>query len=596
MEKNQVKVFQQKLDSIVQEYLYNISSWQNHNYFKEYHPIDSRDKYNQSHGFGFLNDSNENDYVVKEEAFLEGCTRVFLINPIMRYLLDSHNMTNEWQYGHTFANFNITNREYELSNFIEFIAILDGKNIGIRYTSCLYSMEEAVIMERDSAFKFRKTPIPGYDKLRSIEFLYSIDWSGLDDEELKKIHPSIHGMTSHSEDISIRAFFEKYFSIEEYNIVIFATKEAIKRAKEIIALKAVPQLFVNNILQFKQSILEDFSLERMRNLVYYFQNNNNREILDSFDLKIIENNFFNLGRCNALIGSADFAKSFITSEYLFKTIKEGLSIDYTSIVVGYLKSVEQLLYLFYISAFEGRNEMDYWDKCNKTDAFDCNKPERYRYDPYDSNRLQEKYKHRKKSKLRAPEIGVLNTFLRYFDKMWLMSEKGKEYVFKCLDDFRTYCRNSHFHKDNIEFNEYDLVRKIRDNTHVCLYYLLGGFDLMDESITKDEQLGIIDFRFEMLYQRIRQSRSRCYEAEFKDGSKSVLYYLNRDEKIEYDGAGRIKDGCMKFLKMDTKKEDTYADEIVRVFEDQEYVMSHTLYVTTNNMPIDIKPANLKKRK
>lgn len=596
MEKNQVKEFGQQMDAIVQDYLYRISSLQNHNHFKEYNITDSRKKYHLSHGFGFLNEHNENDHVVKEETFLEGCTRVFLINPIMKYLLDSHDMENEWQYGDTFANFTISNREYELSHYLEFIAVLDGKNVGIRYTSSSYSMEETYVMERDSAFTLRKAPIPGYDKLRTIDFLYSIDWSGLADEELKKIHPSIDGMTSPSGDISIRAFFEKYFSAEEYDIVMLAAKNAIKKAKEIIALKAVPQLLSNNILQFKQSVLEDFSLERLRSLAYEFQNQNDKDVLDSSDFEIIENNFVNLGRCNALIGSADFAKSFITSEYLFKTVKEGLSIDYTSIVVGYLKSVEQLLYLLYVSAFEGNKGMYYWDKCNKTDAFDCSKPVQYRYDPYDSSRKQEKYWHKKKSGIYAPEIGGLNIFLRYFDKMWLISESGKEYVFKCLDDFRTYCRNSHFHKDNIEFCEYDVVKRIRNNTHVCLYYLLGGFELMDESIAKDEQLGIIDFRFETLHQRIRQRGIRYFEAEFKDGSKSVLYYLNRDEKIEYDGAGRIKDGCMKFLKMDTGKEDTYIYEILQLVEDEEYVTGHTLCVTANNMPIDIKPVYLKKRK
>ena len=596
MDKNQVKEFEQQLNVIVQDYLYRISSLQNHNHLKEYNITDSRKKYYLSHGFGFLNEHNENDHVVKEEIFLEGCTRVFLINPIMKYLLDSHDMENEWQYGDTFANFTISNREYELSHCLEFIAVLDGKNVGIRYTSSSYSVEETFVMERDSAFTLRKAPIPGYDKLRTIDFLYSIDWSGLAGEELEKIHPSIDGLTSPSEDISIRAFFKKYFSAEEYDMVMLAAKNAIKRAKEIIALKAVPQLLSNNILQFKQSVLEDFSLERMRSLAYDFQNKNDKDVLDSSDLEIIENNFVNLGRCNALIGSADFAKSFITSEYLFKTVKEGLSIDYTSMVVGYLKSVEQLLYLLYVSAFEGNKGMYYWDKCNKTYDFDCNKPAQYRYDPYDSRRKQEKYWHKKKSGLHAPEIGGLNIFLRYFDKMWLISESGKEYVFKCLDDYRTYCRNSHFHKDNIEFCEYDVVKRIRNNTHVCLYYLLGGFELMDESIAKDEQLGIIDFRFEMLHQRIRQRGLRYFEAEFTDGSKSVLYYLNRDEKIEYDGAGRIKDGCMKFLKMDTGKEDTYIYEILQLVEDEEYVTGHSLCVTANSMPIDIKPVYLKKRK
>lgn len=595
MKKDHAQECQQQLDTIVKDYLYKISVLQNHNHFKKYKITDSREKYYLCHGFGIFNDETENDYVVKEELFLEGCTRVFLINPIMKYLLNRHGIENEWQYGSTFANFSIANREYELSHFLEFIAVLNEKKIGVRYTKSEYSMEESYVMERDSAFTIRKESIPGYDKLRSIDFLYSIDWSGLAEEELSKIHSPVAGMTSFSRDISIKKFFEKYFSTEEYDIMLHSVKKAIKSAKEIIALKAVPQLLPNNILQFKLTVLEDFSLERMKKLSYDFQNKRDIKIEREADLRIIENNFFKLERRKALIGSADFAKSFITSEYLFRTVREGLSIDYTSIVVGYLKSVEQLLYLLYVSAFKGDAGMSYWDECNKRRSFDPDKPLQYRFDPYGSKCKQEKYWHRKKSGRKAPDISELNRFLRYFNEMWLISESDKEYVCKCLDDFRCYCRNAHFHKNNIEFSEYDMVKRIRNNTHVCLYYLLGGFELMNESIDKTKQLGIIDFGFEMMHQKIRQRGCRLIEAEFKDGSRSILYYLNKDEKIEYDEAGKIKDGCMKFLKIDIDKEDMYIDEVLQLAEDKEYVSNHTLCVTANNMPLDAKHIYLKRR-
>lgn len=119
--------FQQQVDVIVQDYLYSVSSLKNHNHFKKEESADIRKKYYQSHGFGIFNQDNDNYYVVKEEFFLEGCTRVFLINPIMKLLLDSHGIENDWQFGSTFANFNISNREYELGSFLEFIAELDGK-------------------------------------------------------------------------------------------------------------------------------------------------------------------------------------------------------------------------------------------------------------------------------------------------------------------------------------------------------------------------------------------------------------------------------------------------------------------------------------
>lgn len=71
--------------------------------------------------------------------------------------------------------------------------------------------------------------------------------------------------------------------------------------------------------------------------------------------------------------------------------------------------------------------------------------------------------------------------------MWRISESGKEYVFTCLDDFRKYCRNSHFHKENINVYDYDTVKRIRNNAHVCLYGIdnLSDFSFDGDVFLKD---------------------------------------------------------------------------------------------------------------
>ena len=44
---------------------------------------------------------------------------------------------------------------------------------------------------------------------------------------------------------------------------------------------------------------------------------------------------------NAFVGTSDYAKSFLTSEYLYRYFKGNPMFDYTPIVSGYLKSMHR---------------------------------------------------------------------------------------------------------------------------------------------------------------------------------------------------------------------------------------------------------------
>lgn len=287
-----------------------------------------------------------------------------------------------------------------------------------------------------------------------------------------------------------------------------------------------------------------------------------------------------------------------TSEYLFKTVKEGLSIDYTAVVVGYLKSVEQLLYLLYLSAFEGASRMNYWDRCNKTKDFDISDSSRYRYDPFNLEKewMQEKYGHRKKTGDNSPEIGELTRFLRYYEKMWSVSEDGKEYVFKCLEDFRGSCRNSHFHKDNIDLTQYSTVERIRNNTHICLHYLLGGFKLLDSTIDDKLQLGIVDYRFERLFQEIRQKRTRFFSAKFSDGTENVICYLNDDLNTVFNESSILANTQIRFIKTGLIRDTAFISDLIQLMNDAAYVKEHMIHITRNSMPGEIVAFMPKKKK
>lgn len=589
------EVIQKKIERIKEEYLLNISSLADHNHFR----TDSKSVRFCDRSFDMLTSCNQ--YVLAEEQFLEGCTRVFLINPIMKLLLDAAEIQNDWRYGTTFGEFHLTNREFELGSFVEFIFERDGKNIGCKYTRSSYRGHETVAMERDNIYLLQRKPIPGFEHLTHVDEVWSIDWTNEAPGMRKSCLAT--GMISHNPNVTAKGFFDALFSDEFYELFLAETREAVNQARNIIALEATPQLMPNNILAFKDSVIEELSENKIVNRGYVFSKKRYIGLPSSLtedDIAIINEAFFKNGYRYSLIGNSDFAQSFITSEYLFRTIKSGLSIDYTSVIVGYIKSVEQLLYTLYISAFKGTDGINYWDYCPKKEenSFDPASP-KYRFDPYDEQhcRKQMNFHHRKRMGSAAPELGMLTQFLRYYEECWNISETGKEFVFACLDDFRAYCRNNHFHKDNIGHDKYDEVKLIRNNTIVCLYYLLGTFKFLDENISISEQLGIMNYDFENLYRVIWEKRRRLFWISSTDGYSGIAYYNGVFTPCAFDASGKLQNAQLYFVKFpDMDRSNAFVEDMQCRLNDDEYVHSHTLIVTRDCMPNEILPLLPPKKK
>lgn len=548
MKKLAVPEIEKGIEKIAQEYLYDIQSLGNHDRFtdrqKDWKFIDKR------RSFQIINPTNVNSVVVWEETFLEGCTRDFLINPIFDFLFKSSGVDIDWKYGYTSGNYTITNREYELDSSIEFIIQVDEERIGCRYTPSSYSAREWQYMERDAKYITDGIKIPGFNRLSPIDEIYSIDWSSNIDPRHKDIEDQREYVIK---ELSVEEFFVRYFDIEIYKLFLEITKKAVTEARMIIALQAKPQLLRNNLLQFKDTVMEFVTSDSFPKLNYVFDKKRIAPIngkLTSLDQQCIDESFFQEGKYESLIGDSEFAQSLITAEYLYQSIAEGLSIDYSSVVLGYIKSIEQLLYLYYSCAFQGKKELDYWDKYRnnkKGNDFDLALPE-FRLDPYDSQYRQEKYSHQIKTGKFAPTIGTLMYFLRYHDPVWGVSEDGKEYIFSCLDDYREYCRNSHLHKDNIKADDYEKINRIRNNTYVVLYLVLGGFKLLNDPDNQN-QLGIFDYSFDRLLKKIQSNRNRIYEIEIENGYRGMAFFDHGDNPT-YKETGAIVDAKLTFVKFE----------------------------------------------
>ena len=586
------KALKEEIDKIIQDYLYRIMRDNNFDLFKKYDIEHANDDIKTT--FQIINPPDLNHTIVNAEALIDGCTRVFLINHILDTLFRFHGIDIEWINDSYISKWRITTREYELNAILEFIVNYNGEKIGYRYTQSSFSgSDTAEHMENYTDYALKHKPIPWFKKLSPIDKVVIIDWSIAGHKNNKYIH-----------DVPFKTFFNTYF--KNYDLFISLISDAVQKAKKIIALQAVPQLNRQNIFAFKQNILIELS-EEIKNLSYDFNTSTSTNTLNEMDTKIIDDRIYNNNLTDALIGCNDFSKSFLTSEYLFRTLKNNLCIDYTAVITGYLKSVEQLLYLYYISAFKEEQGIEYWDtwkfKKGINNLFDDSQISKFRIDPYDNKIRQEYYYHKKKSGNKAPSIGELVNFVRYYEPIWNISENGKEYIISCLNNFCSYCRNHHFHKDNIVSNDFETVVRIRNNAYVCIRFILGGFNLLNEKISIKNQLGILDYSFEKIYQKIYYYP--WLRIKTQDGYDGNVFYYNRMNYVDHDEYGRISEYVFHFVKADkllhevvnnntTKKQYEYDEyEYNELLKDENYISKNSIIITRDNLPSNIQPIRVK---
>lgn len=125
-----------------------------------------------------------------------------------------------------------------------------------------------------------------------------------------------------------------------------AIKAAVAKANDLLGFKAIPRMSLSHLPKLRQKTLlelEAYANER-KNVPVKNGESDLPYDLDSGSIKVLDEAFFGSKLYRALIGGDDFAKSFWTAEYLYRTLDGLNAFDYTPIACGYLKSVEQLAY------------------------------------------------------------------------------------------------------------------------------------------------------------------------------------------------------------------------------------------------------------
>lgn len=217
----------------------------------------------------------------------------------------------------------------------------------------------------------------------------------------------------------------------------------------------------HNLAVLKRDLEQDilnFDYERVKNdrFTEIHSINDTFRDLNNANFRKIKNLFLNKKRYKLLLGNSDFAKSFLTSEWLIKKYFSLSEMDNTFIVAGYLKSIEQLLWDIIYIIGQGRQirgitiENDNVDEIDNTlgslQFFIAN---------YDNDDLFENF------------FGTSTHFVM-------------QYLKNQLSEWRKKYRNGYFHKHNLE--DKARIDVIRDETFFLYLLILGTISLDDNAM------------------------------------------------------------------------------------------------------------------
>lgn len=310
--------------------------------------------------------------------------------------------------------------------------------------------------------------------------------------------------------ICIKELFQQIFEDEDNKVIdervelfIKKMRDAVNRAQEMISLVTVPGFTPLYLFKNKPLILEDLvsemqSLEKfnVKDVNYKQTEKESKKLIDEY--RLVE--FFLENKLEeAFIGSSKFAKSFLTAEYLFRYFEKNPMFDYTPIVSGYIKSIEQILHTICIS--------------------------------YCSSKKMEK-------DMTKYTMGNYIDFLKNHSDIWREEvQEASNIIVKCLESYKIQDRNRLFHKDY--FDDWKRVKAIRENT-IFLYTVLLGATNKTVLKSNKETLSLIDYRYNELFSVLNNSTSNMYSMEIDGEEYSGLVKKQRSKGLEFYKHGVIK--------------------------------------------------------
>lgn len=395
--------------------------------------------------------------------------------------------------------------------------------------------------------------------------------------------------------ISIEAFFNKYFGKEEYCAFVACIENYLQDAREVLGYKSIK--FLSNMNLATQKLFEEKILSDWDYLNYNFQiiDKTNDKIQDYLYvenspfpvslLQTIKINYVADGLLKTMLGKNEYAESFITSEWLYHSLKGKRNFDYTSIISGYLKSIEQLLYQIVminvdnnckismsgandvITAAVSNNVVAYKRKTGGWRVVPAN-DKGYKYIDLTSNQIQ----------YMDSSIGTFEYFLRNNPQIFVDRSCAKT-IADMVSCFRIECRNGFFHTHNLK--DWEIAEKTRSNA-IYLYYVLLGACTIPSDKLKELAMTSED-EFDMLCKQVRvfEHYNLKFIFEYSDGKKLNLVYDFIDNTIEYSDDGVEHYESLVFYDVGEFADDTYEKLDAGIGK------TDKVYLTRENLPKSI---------
>lgn len=438
-----------------------------------------------SFGFPLFGETSK-DYheQVYFQSYLESYTRK-MINGILKGVLESEITDSflwpEFDFSGIYNGY--TNIEYENEFGFEFINL--DRRIGYRYTS------------------FKINEIENLLKKGNVDTIIEIVWQNQDD-----IVGYDYGDPRARTILLWDLFQELLFELSEeelkrtYCMFIENVTKAVEQANSMISLVTIPGFTSSYIFKTRSTTI--FNLQEnirklssfyVKHIAYKTTEENSKQLIEKYKLNEY---FLEKGLERAFVGNSNYAKSYLTSEYLLLHFKNNPMFDYTPIVSGYLKSVEQLLDTICVS-FRNANNL-YLN-------------------------------------MKPFTLGNYKQFIDDHETI-LRSEllPAKDIIIACLESYRIESRNNLFHKDY--FNNWTRVEQIRNNTIFLYVALLGSVDSKLLS-GNPKVLGIINMDYDNMFSILDKQTEYYYTFILNGIEYTEMEKVHRETGLLYNGNGLI---------------------------------------------------------
>lgn len=480
-----------------------------------------------------------------------------------------------------------SNKEFEDNAGFEFVIDNEKDLIGCRFTD----------IHAWDAEEFFET--------KRVSKIIVIDWfniDGISNEEKKR---RTYGISGDVDIMGIREFVSGWIGDSESTAYELFMKKTIQDYQETIGISSLPKLTapvlfehrldeervlknsIKNIHTFAAIEKKDAALpEDQRRDTHYgyriidfdnfktdfekgFSQDIERRSKELLSESSITEVYSDEKLYKALIGRNDFAKSFLTSEYLYSQYNENDLFDYTAVVSGYLKSIEQLL----ATIVTGEVNKGYKIKNRGKKREDGSKPKLI-----DLTTDNLKYA--------DTTIGSLIKFIDINNRTILTTDElYNKTIIDCLNCYRIECRNDSFHLHNNY--DWDRVKVIRHNTILLYMMLLGGIMLGSHGGDIQKQFDIVkDDRLERVYYWLRKLQMYTFRVKFKDEADYCLAAREAEASFPvFDDNGLLQDDFE--IRIRCKNEDDKCNEDRWLVINRENIPEEVWYTTcTNSYPID----------